>query len=133
MPKPTLSTTVAATVEAKVDVRLKATTKAMIKARCEEYASLATEVKSRTARQERIRKEVKELFAADGQLDALQAGTDIDGFRVKEIGGSTTTFDFNELMRVLDLMPSDLLAFQIKKPKKAHVKISAPGEQRDDG
>jgi hypothetical protein len=128
VPRPTIT----ATVEAKVNVTLKATTKAMLLARLKEHAELAKEVKSRTARQERIRKEVEDLFVADGQLAALETGADIDGFKVKKVTGTQSTLDKVALMKHLDLSPVELDAFYTTKPKKSHVKIAAPGDKEND-
>lgn len=126
MSRPTLTTTVTQTVT--VDARVRQ----MLKTRLEEYTRIAAEIKERKGRQERIQKEVGELFTKAGQDAALAAGTDVDGIKVKRVGGTTRTLDKMALMKALDLTAEELDAFYDEKPKKAFIKITAPGEKDED-
>lgn len=125
MPRPSISATVVATVE----VQIKSVARAMLKARFEEHVRLAHEIAERTSRQDRLKKEVEELFAKDGQEAALDAGTTLDGFKVKRVTGTQSTLNKKDLMQAFDLTPDELDAFYDVKPKRPHIKITAPGQK----
>lgn len=127
---PRLSPTAETTQTLAVDLSAKAV--AMIKARCDEYAQLARDVKERKARQERIQREVADLFAREGQADALLAGTAVDGYRMKVVQGVSRKLDKPALMRALDLDAESLDAFFVETLNKPYVRISAPGESGRD-
>jgi len=128
--KPSLSATT--TITQTTSVKLAAHIRQMLKARCEEHAKIATEIKERKSRQERICTEVEDLFAKADQLDALDNGTEIDGHKVKKVRGDTSTLDKMALMQAVGLTPSDLDAFYDTKPKKAYIKISKAGERDEE-
>ncbi len=100
----------------------------MLKARLQEHTDLAAQIKERKARQDRIQAEVADLFAREGQDDALNAGTDVDGIPVKRVGGVTRTLDKDALMRAVELTAAELDAFYDEKPRKTHIRI---GKERD--
>lgn len=126
MPRPTVSVT------ATVELTVAANIRQMLKTRLEEYTRIAAEIKERKGRQERIQREVGELFTQAGQDAALAAGTYVDGIKVKRVGGTTRTLDKMALMKALDLTAEELDAFYDEKPKKAFIKITAPGEKDED-
>ena len=127
-PKLSASATVTQTTELSLELRVKQ----MLSARCEENARLAKQAKDIKARQARIQKEVEELLTKAGQDGALADGLTIDGHRIKRVGGTTRTLDKMALLQVLDITPEELDAFYDEKPKRAYLKITAPGE-RDGG
>lgn len=130
MPKPKLSATT--TVVQTTTVALKAHVKQMLKTRIEEHARLAAEITEKESRQKRIRQEVEEMFAKEGQTAALEAGTEIDGHKVKLVKGNTTTLDKVGLMQAVGLTPDELNAFYESKPKKPYIKISKAGERDEE-
>lgn len=128
MPKTQIAITTTQTTEVTVSARIRQ----MLKARLEEHLHLAKQIKELEGRKSRIQKEVDELFAKEGQAAALDAGTDIDGIRVKKVGGVTRTLDKEALMDACELTAEELEAFYDSKPKRPHIKISAPGERDDE-
>ncbi len=104
----------------------------MLKARIDEHNTIAAEIATREARQDRIKAEVEELFVKAGQSEALDNGTEIDGYKVKKVKGNTTTFDKMGLMQAVGLTPEELDAFYETKPKKAYIKISKAGKKDDE-
>lgn len=112
-------------------VGLRAHVKQMLLARLEEHAQLRREITEKEARLKRIGAEVEALFAAEGEAAALVEGTDIDGFKVKRVGGTTRTLDRDALMRALDLDADQLDAFYDEKPKKPYVRVTAPGKSEE--
>ncbi len=129
MPRPTLSATT--TVTQTTQVKLAVQVKQMLKTRCEEHAKLIAEIKEREARKKRICAEVQDIFAKADQDAALEDGTDIDGHKIKMVRGKQKTLDKMGLLQAIGLTPDELDAFYDEKPKKAYIKISAPGEKEE--
>jgi hypothetical protein len=123
---------VSATTTAATEVRIEPRVLTMLKARIEEHVRLAAEIKERKSRQERIQKEVEELFVKGGQDAALAEGTAIDGYKVKRVCGTTKRLDKMALITALDITPEELDAFFEEKANKPYVRISAPGAKDRD-
>lgn len=130
MPKLALKATTETTVT--TEVKLKPATRTMVVARGEEYTSLASNIKRDKTRQGRIRDEVSELFRKDKQGAALLEGTKIAGFGFKFVGGSTRKFDQMGFMKKHGLSQADFDEFTEDVPKKAYVKVTAPGSRDTD-
>lgn len=128
MPKVTTSATTIATVEVTLEHRVQQ----MLLARCEEHAALQREIETRKARQERLKKEVEDLFAKAGQSDALDAGTEIEGHKVKMVRGKSKKLDKLALLRALDITAEELDAFFDERPNKPYIRISPPGSKGGD-
>lgn len=120
-----ISVTTVATTEVKVDNRAQQ----MMLARCEEFAKLDREIKEREGRQERIKKELAELAAKAGFDDTLDDGVEIHGHRIKRVKGTNRTLDTKALMKAVGIDKEELDAFYDEKPKKAYLKITAPGKR----
>lgn len=128
MPRITTTTQVIQTV----DVRLRPHVQQMLKARCEEYARLNKQKKDIEARMKRIGGEAETLLIDEDQVDALVAGTSIDGHRIKLVAGSSTRLDKDKLKRTHGLTQKDLDDCSTTTPSKPYIKITAPGEKGGD-
>lgn len=113
------------------EVKLKPQTRTMVLARAEEHASLATDIKGKKERQERIRGEISDLFRKDKQGKALLEGTKLAGFGLKFVEGHTSKFDKVGFMKKHGLSQEDFDEFTESVPKKGYVKVTAPGAKED--
>ena len=128
MPRNSISVTATQTTE----VALSGRARVMLQERVEEHTKLAKAIKDAKARQKRIETEVDTLFTREGQGEALFNGTDINGYKLKVVCGSTRTLDKQALMRAHGLDQADLDACTTEKPNKEYIKITPPGGKDED-
>jgi hypothetical protein len=126
MPKSSLTTTVTTAITVKSTVRT------MLKTRLDEVAKMKAQAKELDAAIKRRTGEIEELLTKAGHDNALNNGVEFEGYKLKRVGGETSTLDKKELMKVFDLSPEELDAFYVKKPKKSYVKITAPGAEGEE-
>lgn len=104
----------------------------MLKARLEEHAKLAEDIATKKGRQERIAAEVEELFAREGEGEALLDGCAVDEFKTKLVCGETSDFDKIGFMRKHGLTEEDFQEFTNKKPSKPYVRITPPKKRKGE-
>lgn len=128
MPKaPSISTSLA------TEVKLQPRVKAIIRVQLNEYLDLQRQIKELQARQDTIKATVQDKFIDADEIDALMAGADVDGIKVKLVVGSRKSLDQKKLMKAHGLSQDDLDACTSEKQNKPYVKISGPGEKEYGG
>jgi hypothetical protein len=115
----------AATTSLQTEVKLSPRVKAQIRVQLYEYAELQRAKKEIEAKQAAIKEVVEIKFADADEIDALMNGTEIDGFRIKMVVGSTSRIDKKKLVA----LGVDLEEVTTTTDNKPYLKISAPGEK----
>lgn len=87
------------------------------------------EIKRREAQNVKIKQEVDDIMTQAGEGNALLAGIDIDGYRVKLVTGLSTKLDKDRLKRQHGLTQADLDACSDTTPNKPYVKVTLPKEK----
>ncbi len=138
MPRLTQKLAGRATTTVTETVKLKTNVRAMLVERFAEYAKLSTALKElkgtkkKPGRMRRIQDEVAELFRREKQGKALLKGCDIDGFKVKMVGGKRSVFDKLGFMEKHGLTEEDFAEFTETVDNEPYVRITAPGEDDDE-
>jgi hypothetical protein len=110
------------------EVNLEPRVKAFIRVQLTEYQSLQKKIKELEAKQAEIKQSVTDKFIDADQIDALMAGADIDGIKVKMVAGTRRELDKMRLMKKHGLSQADLDECTIEKANKPYVKISTEKE-----
>lgn len=87
------------------------------------------EIKRREAQNVKIKQEVDDIMTQAGEGNALLAGIDIDGYRVKLVTGLSTKLDKDRLKRQHGLTQADLDACSDAKPNTPYIKVTLPKEK----
>lgn len=87
------------------------------------------EIKRREAQNVKIKQEVDDIMTQAGEGNALLAGVDIDGYRVKLVTGLSTRLDKDRLKRQHGLTQADLDACSDTKPNTPYIKVTLPKEK----
>jgi len=127
MPKARLEVTT--TVETTTTVELSVKAKKMLLERFAEDLKLSGEIDVKEARRARIKKEVDDIFAKEGQGAALIDGASIEGNKAVWVCGSQTTLDEAALMRDFDITPAQFAAYKVTKEKKPYLKLTPAGKK----
>ena len=92
----------------------------------QEHQQLAESIAAAKLRQEALKVEVEELFAAADEGNALFHGCKLDGWAVKMVCGETTKLDEDDLMKTHGLSAVELDACRVTSANTPYVKITAP-------
>ena len=120
-----------ATTTASVEVSLSPKVKAQLRVQMFEYAALQRQKKGIEEKQAAIKERMETMFSDADEVDALLAGTEIDGFRVKMVCGESSRLDKKALV-TLGCKPEWLEKATKTTSNKPYVKITPPGEDSHD-
>lgn len=123
-----MSKTPSITTSLATEVNLEPRIKALIRVQLAEYQSLQAQIKVMEAKQAEIKQMVFDKFIEADQIDALMAGTDVDGIKVKYVAGSRRELDKMKLMKTHGLTQADLDECMVEKANKPYVKIGGGRE-----
>lgn len=130
--RPKLSAQLKGDVAASPEVALKPVARKMVVQRCEEHATLHTQIKELEARKKRLGAEIVELFEKEGVDGALYDGTKVAGHSIKVVLSNSSKFDKLGFMKAHHLTEDDFAEFTSTTPKAPYVKMVHPGDHDDD-
>lgn len=120
---PIVTTTVSTKVQLTPALRQK------ILAKLTEEQRMTEEIELLKMRCEEMKAAVEDIFAEAGELDALMAGCEVAGWKVKLVSDAEqSTLDKGALMKATGITAEDIAAATTKSPKKAYMNITAPAE-----